>query len=222
MSTHPQDLLLYEDAHLLILAKPPGVPVMGGRGVESVEDWLDDLRMGFARRPEPAHRLDADTSGCLVLGRHPKALKRLGELFADGGVKKTYWAIATRAPETDHGVVDAPLSKVTGRNGWHMRVGGTGAKRAISDWRLVGTAPDGRAWLDVSPRTGRTHQVRVHCARMGCPIVGDALYGEAPTCAPLHLHARALLIPYHPDRDPIDVTAEAPDHMRAALRACRP
>jgi RluA family pseudouridine synthase len=220
--TDPASRLLYEDAHLLVLDKPAGIPVHGGpRGGPSVEDWLDDLRLGFVRRPELAHRLDADTSGCLILGRHPRALKRLGELFTAGTIDKTYWAVVARGPAADSGVIDAPLSKVTQTQGWHMRVGGTGAQRAISDWRVLGRARDGRAWLEVRPRTGRTHQVRVHCAHLGSPILGEMMYGDGAARVPLHLHARALVIPYHAEREPISVEAEPPEHMHAALRACR-
>ncbi|HXP04660.1 MAG TPA: RNA pseudouridine synthase, partial [Stellaceae bacterium] len=166
------------------------------------------------RPPALAHRLDRDTSGCLVLGRHPKALRRLGRLFAEGKVEKTYWAIVAGIPAEPNGVIDAPLKKETRRTGWRMEIDPAG-QRAVTEYRVLGTA-DGRAWLELKPRTGRTHQIRVHCAALGCPVVGDTTYG-GPAGAPLQLHARAISIPLYPARPAVEVTSPVPAHMLAAL-----
>jgi tRNA pseudouridine32 synthase / 23S rRNA pseudouridine746 synthase len=183
-----------------------------------VEDWLPALRLGKRRDPQPAHRLDADTAGCLVLGRTRPALARLGALFAAGRVRKTYWAVVRGAPPAQAGEVAAPLLKrSTAREGWRMTVDPAGQPAATA-WRVLGMAADGRlAWLELAPRTGRTHQLRAHCAHLGCPILGDVRYGGGGDDRPLHLLARAVHLPLDP---PVSATAPVPAHLRAALAAC--
>ena len=168
--------------------------------------------------PALAHRLDRDTSGCLVLGRHRKALAKLGLLFKQGKVEKTYWAVVEGRPSEDEGLVDLPLGRLDSTRGWWMKVDSEGAP-SQTRWRVMGTS-GARTWLALSPLTGRTHQLRVHCAAMGWPIVGDPIYGEGPPREPLHLHARGIAIPLASTRPPIRVEAPVPPHMAAALRAC--
>lgn len=217
----PGDLerrLLYRDALMLVVDKPAGIPVHPGPGGgPNLEQQLEALRFGLPRAPGLAHRLDRDTSGCLVLGRHRKALAKLGRLFAAGRIEKVYWAVVRGAPKGDAGTVEAPLRKLTPGRGWKMVVDPAG-QAAVTDWRLMGRG-DGLSWLECRPRTGRTHQVRVHLQALGCPVVGDAVYG-GDTSRPLQLHARALTIPLYPGREPIAVTAPVPLHMRELLRAC--
>jgi tRNA pseudouridine32 synthase/23S rRNA pseudouridine746 synthase len=218
-----EDLLarvLYRDGLMLIVDKPAGRPVhKGPKGGISLEDLLDGLRFGLPRRPELAHRLDKDTSGCLVLGRHRKALRRLGRLFEAGSVEKLYWAVVRGAPPADEGRVDLPLGRRDQRRGWWMKVDPEGLP-AVTDYRARGRTAE-LAWLELRPLTGRTHQLRVHLAALGCPILGDPIYGEGPPgAAPLHLHARSLAIPLYPGRPAIIATAPPPVHMQAALRAC--
>ncbi|MBM3733846.1 MAG: RNA pseudouridine synthase [Acidimicrobiia bacterium] len=212
--------VLYRDPLMLVLDKPAGIPVHAGPGgAPSLEDEFGALRFGQARDPALAHRLDRDTSGCLVLGRHRKALRKLWRLFASGRIEKVYWAVTRGRPARDEGRIEAPLRKRTERGkGWRMEIDPGGAA-AVTDWRVRAEA-DGLAWLELRPRTGRTHQVRVHCAALGCPVLGDALYGrETGIVPPLHLHARAVAVPLYANREPIMVVAPPPDHMSATMRA---
>jgi len=213
-----QKLLIYRDALILVLNKPSGVPVHKGfGGGETVDDWLEDLRFGLPRKPALGHRLDKDTSGCLVLGRHTQALKRLGEMFADGRIKKIYWAIVKGKPPQDEGRIDLPLvKKEEGKHRWHMKVG-AGGQEAVTDYKLLKTFGE-YSWLELKPQTGRTHQLRVHCAEIGCPILGDKFYGGGDE-VPLHLHARSIEIPLHEKKPAIYVEAEAPMYMNSFLAA---
>ncbi len=212
--------LLYRDALVLVIDKPAGLPVHPGpRGGETLTDHLDALRFGLPRRPEAAHRLDRDTSGCLALGRHAKALARLGKLFSGNQAEKTYWAIVSGGPAEEAGSIDMPLARRSSDpRSWWMKADPAG-DAALTHWRVLGRA-EGRTWLELKPVTGRTHQLRVHCAESGWPILGDPIYGGAPRGSALHLHARALSLPLYPKREPIVVQAPAPVHMEAALSAC--
>jgi tRNA pseudouridine32 synthase/23S rRNA pseudouridine746 synthase len=234
----PEELLgrvLYRDALAIILDKPAGLPVhagprnasqRNGDGSVPLTSLFEVLRFGLPRRPELAHRLDRDTSGCLVLGRNRAALEKLGDLFHAGKVAKTYWAVVAGGPDTDEGVIDLPLGRRDPSRGWWMKVDPKGAV-AMTRWRLIGHAAESvdrpaLSALALEPVTGRTHQLRVHCAAMGWPILGDAVYGDAPRTAEpaLHLHARAIEIPLYPKRGPISATAPVPERMRFSLAAC--
>jgi tRNA pseudouridine32 synthase / 23S rRNA pseudouridine746 synthase len=255
--------LLYRDGLMLVIDKPAGFAVhRGPNGGESLEDHFDALRFGLPRPPALAHRLDRDTSGCLVLGRHRKALAQLGRLFKSGAIKKTYWAVVEGAPAADAGVIELPLGRLDATRGWWMKHDPEKGQPAVTKWRVMGrgtlTGPcrakvnplqagplgaSGRAasphpddsavdpslagegevltWLALEPLTGRTHQLRVHCAEMGWPIMGDAIYGTAPHFGGpgLHLHAREIVVPLYKNRAPIRVVAPVPEHMRAQLMA---
>jgi tRNA pseudouridine32 synthase / 23S rRNA pseudouridine746 synthase len=154
-----------------------------------------------------------------VLGRHRKALARLGLLFKQGKITKTYWAIVEGGPAEEEGLIDLPLGRLDATRGWWMKVDPLGAP-SQTRWRVMGRHA-GRSWLALSPLTGRTHQLRVHCAASGWPILGDAVYGSAGAGAsPLHLHARAVLIPLSANKPPIEVEAPPPSHMAEALALC--
>lgn len=220
----PEELLarlLYRDGLMLVIDKPAGYAVhRGPKGGVALEDYFDALRFGLPRPPALAHRLDRDTSGCLVLGRHRKALAALGRLFKQGKIRKTYWAVVQGAPAADAGRIDLPLTKRDEKRGWWMKADPRGLP-ATTTWQVMGRGP-GLTWLALEPLTGRTHQLRVHCAEMGWPIVGDAIYGraahgDAPT---LHLHARDITIPIFTNKPPVAVFAPVPVHMHELLGAC--
>jgi len=213
--------LLYRDGLMLVLDKPAGIAVhRGPKGGESLEDHFGALRFGLPRAPALAHRLDRETSGCLVLGRHRKALAALGKLFKNGKVGKTYWAIVEGGPETDQGRIELPLGKRDDSRGWWMKHDPHG-QPAVTTWRVMGRA-GGRAWLALEPHTGRTHQLRVHCAELGFPILGDTIYGPSPRSdgSGLQLHSRGIVVPLYKNRDPVRVIAPIPAHLRDNLIAC--
>ena len=210
-----QDRVLYRDGLILVIDKPAGIAVhVGPGGGPYLESGFGALRFGLPHPPALAHQLDRDTSGCLVLGRHPKALRRLGALFAEGKVGKIYWAIVDGRPPHEEGRIETGLKKLARDKGWRMVIDPAG-QHAVTDYRVLGVG-DGRAWLELRPRTGRTHQIRVHCAALGCPVVGDPVYGRAGRVSTL-LHARAIALPLYPAKPPITVTAPAPPHMLSAL-----
>jgi tRNA pseudouridine32 synthase / 23S rRNA pseudouridine746 synthase len=226
--------LLYRDGLMLVIDKPAGFAVhRGPKGGESLEDYFGALRFGLPRAPALAHRLDRDTSGCLVLGRHRKALAELGHLFKGGRIGKTYWAVVEGGPTEDQGRIDLPLGRKDATRGWWMKHDPQG-QPAATTWKVMGRAhvPAGLGsnstpsqqvtWLALEPLTGRTHQLRVHCAAMGWPIVGDAIYGNAPRSGgpPLQLHSRAIIVPLYKNRAPIAVTAPVPPHMQELLKLC--
>ncbi len=217
--------LLYRDGLMLVIDKPAGFAVHRGpknsnKSSASLEDHFGALRFGLPRAPALAHRLDRDTSGCLVLGRHRKALAQLGRLFKTGAIDKTYWAVVEGAPGADEGVIELPLGRLDVTRGWWMKYDPKG-QPAVTKWRVMGRA-ENLTWHSLEPVTGRTHQLRVHCAEMGWPILGDAIYGTAPRKGGpmLHLHAREIVVPLYKNRPPIRVIAPLPLHMRAALAEC--
>ncbi len=214
--------VLHRDGLVLVIDKPAGLPVHAGpKGGPNLEQFLDALRYGYPRKPALAHRLDRDTSGCLVLGRHPAALRRLGRLFAEGKVEKTYWAVVVGGPESEEGRIDLPLKKRSELRGWWMKVDPSG-QPASTLWRVRGRGP-GICWIEFRPLTGRTHQLRVHAEAMGWPILGDPIYGrdrQPRPLPPLHLHARAIVLPLRENKPALKVEAPPPPHMLEALRAC--
>ncbi len=205
--------ILFRDQRFVVLDKPAGLPAHPGpRGGPSVEDFFPELSR---RRDGPwlAHRLDADTSGCLVIALRRAALIAAQSEFAAGRASKTYWAVVRGGPARDAGTIENRLLKVTTPAGWRMAADPRG-QPAATDWRVRGRTGD-VAWMELTPRTGRTHQVRVHCADLGCPIVGDPVYGGGE--GRLHLLARAIELALEPA---LRATAPPPPHMGAALAAC--
>ncbi len=221
--------LLYRDALMLIVDKPAGIAVHRGPANRlgdgaSLDALFGGLRFGLPRDPALAHRLDRGTSGCLILGRHRKALEKLGLLFKQGRIGKTYWAVVEGEPEADEGLIELALGRRDAGRGWWMKVDPAGLP-SQTRWRVLGRG-SGRAALALEPLTGRTHQLRVHCQAMGWPIAGDPIYGTAQGSAQdpggpmLQLHARHVRVPIYKNKDAISVTAPVPAHMRAALANC--
>lgn len=213
--------ILHRDDDLIVLDKPAGFAVHSGSGRnDGLDRHFGALRFGQDRDPALGHRLDRETSGCLVLGRHRQALARLGRLFRDGAVQKTYWAVVAGQPASAEGSIDLPLARRShDRRSWVMRTASPDdpeAEQALTHYRILAGA-DGFAVVELRPVTGRTHQLRVHSAAMGWPIAGDRLYGGDRAMAlarNLHLHARRIVLPWPPGRT-MDVTAPLPEHMQA-------
>ncbi|MGJ5177829.1 RluA family pseudouridine synthase [Bradyrhizobium oligotrophicum] len=261
--------VLHRDGLMLVIDKPAGIPVhKGPKGGPNLEASFDALRFGLPRPPVLAHRLDKETSGCLVLGRHRKATASLGLLFKHGKISKTYWAVVEGGPEADEGVIELPLGRLNAERGWWQKPDPEG-QPAVTKWRVLGRSffsppPCGEGsgvgvpaktarvdpppqpspargegahlssgekvhatgprltWLAMEPITGRTHQLRVHAASQGWPIVGDNIYGNGPRFGEprLHLHAREISIPLSKNKPPVQVVAPAPAHMHERLRLC--
>jgi tRNA pseudouridine32 synthase / 23S rRNA pseudouridine746 synthase len=187
-----EDRILFIDGEAIVLDKPAGLAVHPGPATrESLEDFLPNLRFGFQRSPTPVHRLDRDTSGCLLLARNPKAHKRFAAEFEAGRVEKTYLAVLDGLPAEAGGVIDLPLAKVSSREaGWRM-VPDRKGQRAVTHWQVV-AQEGGHALVRFRPETGRTHQLRVHAASgLGVPILGDPVYGRERGEGTM-LHAAAL------------------------------
>jgi RluA family pseudouridine synthase len=219
-----QARVLHRDGLILVIDKPAGLAVHAGpSGAPNLEECFDDLRYGLPRPPALAHRLDADTAGVLVLGRHPKALAKLGRLFSGRDTEKTYWAVVEGSPPADEGMFDMPLLKLNTRSGWSVKVSDKG-QPSLTRYKVLGRATDvsgrGVTWLELKPETGRTHQIRVHCAAAGCPVIADRLYGRAVPDSQLHLQSHGIVLPLSKSKPPVAVTAPPPAHMLAALKAC--
>jgi len=208
------DRVLFLDGEALVIDKPAGLPVDRPRdGSISLENHLESLRFGFQRWPTAVHRLDRDTSGCLLLARNPKAHARFQQAFEQGRVTKRYLAVLDAIPDGESGEIDLPLAKVSSiEDGWRM-VGDPAGKPSRTNWRLLRTVGD-RALVALFPETGRTHQIRVHMAEgLGCPVAGDPVYGRGGGA--MLLHATGLMVP-RDNKPAIDVTAPWPASFVAA------
>jgi tRNA pseudouridine32 synthase/23S rRNA pseudouridine746 synthase len=202
--------ILFIDGEAIVIDKPAGLPVDPPRdGSLSLANHLQSLSFGFRRWPTAVHRLDRDTSGCLLLARNPKAHGRFARAFEQGVVEKLYLAVLDGVPREEAGVVDLPLAKLSSRaGGWRM-VGDAKGKPARTAWRLIASA-GGRALVEFRPTTGRTHQIRVHAATgIGIPILGDPVYGGARGGATM-LHAAELVVP-RDGKPPVAAKAALPD-----------
>jgi 23S rRNA pseudouridine955/2504/2580 synthase len=240
-AVRPEDLaalkgwIIHQDKSVIVLDKPPGLPVQGGTKSErNLDAILAAAADKFGGRPLLVHRLDRDTSGVLVLARNPNAARALAATFRGKTARKLYWALVAGKPEHPHGLVDLPLAKRVGAAGERvvaldyeedLDLDEAGARRAKSRYRTIDNAASRVTWLALEPLTGRTHQLRVHMAALGTPILGDGKYGGSGAflrmegiAKQLHLHARRIRIP-HPERGTLDVKAPPPPHFAQALAA---
>lgn len=222
-----EEIVLYRDETLIVLNKPAGLAVQGGTGTKRHLDAMlsafTSARVGGGERPRLVHRLDKDTSGVIVVARTAAAAAALTRAFRDRAARKLYWAIVVGVPKPERGRIDLALAKEPGRHGERVQATDDGDP-AITEFAVVERAGRRAAWLELSPLTGRTHQLRAHCAAIGTPILGDGKYGGQEAfldgTAPariLNLHARALAIP-HPAGGILEVEAPLPEHMRATWR----
>lgn len=187
--------ILFEDAEALVIDKPAGLPIERPRaGGRSLEDHLDDLKLGFQRAPVPVHRIDTDTSGCLLLARNPKALKRFNAAFEAREVEKVYLGIVAGPVDAEEGTIDLALSKISSaEKGWRMIAAKKG-KPSVTHWTKRAER-NGLTLVEFRPETGRTHQIRIHAlAGLGHPLLGDPVYGDGKGAARTMLHALALTV----------------------------
>ena len=218
-----QQTVLYKDEDVLAINKPSGLAVQGGTGLDRhLDAMLDALRFGSPERPRLVHRLDRDTSGVLLLARHVRAAAELAEAFRRKDCRKVYWAVVVGVPKPATGRIELPLSKLPGRAGERIAPDEEG-KSAITEYRMIDHAGRQVSWLELQPLTGRTHQLRVHCAAIGTPILGDRKYGgradflsAQQAARRLHLHARSIEL-RRADGRTISVTAPPPPYFAATL-----
>jgi 23S rRNA pseudouridine955/2504/2580 synthase len=219
-----EGMVLLETPTALVLNKPPGLATQGGSGTfKHVDGLLDAYADDSQPRPRLVHRLDKDTSGVLLIARTPGSAATFSKRFAGRTARKIYWALVAGVPEPNEGLIDLPLAKQPGSGGEKMMVDksehGLPSK---SRYRVIDRAGNRAAWVELQPLTGRTHQLRVHMAAIGHPIIGDGKYGgldaflSGSISRKLHLHARRLVIDA-PGGQVIDVTAPLPEHMAASL-----
>jgi tRNA pseudouridine32 synthase / 23S rRNA pseudouridine746 synthase len=188
--------ILFEDGEALVIDKPAGLPVERPRaGGRALEDHFAELRLGFQRDPVPVHRLDTDTSGCLLLARNPKALVRFNRAFEERAVQKRYLGILAGALAGEEGTVELALAKISSaEKGWRIIPARKG-KPAVTHWRKL-AVHGGLTLVEFRPETGRTHQIRVHAASgLGVPLAGDPVYGGKAGAPRTMLHAAGLVVP---------------------------
>jgi 23S rRNA pseudouridine955/2504/2580 synthase len=217
------EIVIHRDPQAIVVNKPPGLATQGGTKTKThLDGLLDGLADEAGNRPKLVHRLDKDTSGVLLLARTARAAGFFSKAFSGRTARKVYWAVVVGVPEIKDGYIDLPLAKQPGTGGEKMHVDEAEGLAAKTRYRVVERAGNRAAWVELQPLTGRTHQLRVHMAAIGHPIVGDGKYGgqeaflTGAISRKLHLHARRLRID-HPDEGRLDVTAEPPAHFAETL-----
>jgi 23S rRNA pseudouridine955/2504/2580 synthase len=218
-----KDMVIYKDACALVLNKPAGLATQGGTKTdEHVDGLLDALWFEAEGRPKLVHRLDKDTSGALLIARSAKAAAHFSKAFSSRTARKVYWALIVGVPDIKDGMIELPIAKQPGSGGEKMHVDQKEGAAARTRYRVIERAGNAASWIELQPYTGRTHQLRVHMAAIGHPIVGDGKYGgrdaflTGTISRKMHLHARRIRID-HPEGFQIDVRADLPPHMRESL-----
>ncbi len=220
-----QDMVIYKDKSAVIINKPPGLATQGGtKMTQHVDGLLDALCYENDHRPKLVHRLDKDTSGVLLLARTAGNASHFSKHFSGRSARKIYWAIVMGVPNIDDGIIDLPLAKQPSSGGEKMHVDEENGQSAKSRYRIIERIGNRAAWVELTPYTGRTHQLRVHMAAIGHPIVGDGKYGGKESflageiSRKMHLHARRLRIA-NPAGGKLDVRADLPEHFAATMDA---
>ncbi len=218
-----REMVIHKDDAALVLNKPPGLATQGGtKTTAHVDGLLDALQFEAEGRPKLVHRLDKDTSGALLVARTARAAAFFSKSFSGRSAKKVYWALVVGVPSIEDGTIDLPIAKQPGTGGEKMHVDEAEGQPARSRYRVIERAGNRAAWVELQPFTGRTHQLRVHMAAIGHPILGDGKYGGQAAfltggiSRKMHLHARRIRVD-HPDGGKIDVTAELPHHFAESL-----
>ncbi|RVT43885.1 RluA family pseudouridine synthase [Sphingobium algorifonticola] len=218
-----QDMVIYRDEQAIVLNKPPGLATQGGTKTDAhVDGLLDALMFEGDQRPKLVHRLDKDTSGALLVARSARAAGYFAKAFSSRTARKIYWALVVGVPDVRDGIIELPLAKQPGTGGEKMHVDEKDGLPARTRYRIIERGGNRTAWVELQPFSGRTHQLRVHMAAIGHPIVGDGKYGgkdaflSGTISRKMHLHARRIRID-HPDGGKVDVLAELPDHFRESL-----
>ena len=218
-----RDMVIHQDAAAIVINKPPGLATQGGtKTVEHVDALLDGLRFEAEGRPKLVHRLDKDTSGALLVARNARAAGYFAKSFSGRTARKVYWALVVGVPSIEDGMIELPIAKQPGTGGEKMHVDDAEGQPARSRYRVIERAGNRAAWVELQPFTGRTHQLRVHMAAIGHPIVGDGKYGgqaaflTGGVSRKMHLHARRIRID-HPDGGTLDVAADLPQHFAESL-----
>jgi 23S rRNA pseudouridine955/2504/2580 synthase len=218
-----RELVIHQDAQAFVLNKPPGLATQGGtKTLQHVDGLLDALQFDNEGRPKLVHRLDKDTSGALLVARTSRAAAFFAKAFSGRTAKKVYWALVVGVPSIEDGMIELPIAKQPGTGGEKMHVDEAEGQPARSRYRVIERAGNRAAWVELQPFTGRTHQLRVHMAAIGHPIVGDGKYGGPEAfltggiSRKMHLHSRRISVD-HPDGGKIDVEAELPTHFAESL-----
>ena len=218
-----ESMVLHKDRAAIVLNKPPGLATQGGTKTEHhVDGLLDGIQYEAEGRPKLVHRLDKDTSGVLLLARSSGAAAHFAKAFSSRTARKLYWALVVGVPSIEDGMIELPIAKQPGTGGEKMHVDEKEGAPARTRYRVIERAGNTTAWVQLEPYTGRTHQLRVHMAAIGHPIVGDGKYGgqdaflSGGISRKMHLHARRLRVD-HPDGSKLDVTAEPPRHFVESL-----
>jgi len=218
-----QELVIHRDKAAIIVNKPPGLATQGGSKTNThLDGLLDALTFDAKTRPRLVHRLDKDTSGAILLARSPGSAAFFSKRFSGRTARKVYWALVMGVPEIADGMIDLPLSKQPGSGGEKMHVDEENGQAAKSRYWIIERAGNRACWVELQPFTGRTHQLRVHMAAIGHPILGDGKYGgkdaflTGSISRKMHLHARRLRIE-HPDGHKLDVKADLPTHFAETI-----